>query len=103
VQAAGRILEQSAGVNMNTWLVGNQPIGHAKLPYSAELVKINEEGHVEKGDMIFFMKGRIMAGQADITQNRLGVADFSWLAREEIQPLVSTEYWKAVERMLPER
>ena len=88
---------------MNTWLVGNHPIGHAKLPYSEELVKVNEAGHMEKGDMVFFMKGRIMAGQADIKQNSLGVKDFSWLAREEIRPLVSAEYWKAIERMLPER
>jgi large subunit ribosomal protein L46 len=103
VQAAGRILEQSAGVNMNTWLVGNHPIGHAKLPYSEDLVKMNDAGHMEKGDMVFFMKGRIMAGQADIKKNSLGVKDFSWLAREEIRPLVSAEYWKAIERMLPER
>jgi large subunit ribosomal protein L46 len=88
---------------MNTWMIGNHPIGHAKMPYSEELVKVNEAGHMEKGDMIFFMKGRIMAGQADITQNVLGVKDFSWLAREEMQPLVGPECWKAIERMLPER
>jgi large subunit ribosomal protein L46 len=103
MQAAARILEASAGVNMNTWLVGNHPIGHAKLPYSEDLVRANEAGHVEMGDMIFFMKGRIMAGQADITQSSLGLDDFSWLAREEIEPLVSAEYWAAVERMLPAR
>lgn len=88
---------------MNTWMIGNHPIGHAKIPYSDDLVKINEGGHMEKGDMTFFMKGRIMAGQADLTGNELGVQDFGWLAREEIQPLVSADYWKATERMLPER
>jgi large subunit ribosomal protein L46 len=88
---------------MNTWIVGNHPIGHLKIPYSEELAKMNERGHIEKGELVFFMKGRIMAGQADVERNELGVKDFSWLVREEIQRLVSPSYWKAIERMLPER
>ena len=51
----------------------------------------------------FFMKGRIMAGQADITANELGVEDFKWLAKEEVQKEVSPQYWANVKNMLVEQ
>jgi large subunit ribosomal protein L46 len=88
---------------MNTWIVGNHPTGHFKRPYSDEQVKTNDRGHVLKGDMVFFMKGRIMAGQANLTDNLLGAKDFKWLTKEEIHPIVHQKYWKAIQDMLPER
>ena len=33
LQAAERILVQSCGINMNTWLVGNHPVGHYVFTY----------------------------------------------------------------------
>lgn len=51
----------------------------------------------------FFMKARIMAGQANITDNKLEVADFRWLAKEEIEKVVTPNYWSAVQDMLAER
>ena len=34
MKAAERILVQTGGVNMNTWVVGNAPVGHHQLLYS---------------------------------------------------------------------
>lgn len=46
------------------------------------------------------MKARIMAGQADIKSNELGVEDFKWLAKEEVQKEVSPRYWADIKNML---
>jgi large subunit ribosomal protein L46 len=88
---------------MNMWIVGNQPIGHFKRPYSSDAVKANDKGHPAVGDMTFFMKGRIMAGQANLSNNKLGAKDFRWLSKDEIQLLVHPKYWKAIHDMLPDR
>jgi large subunit ribosomal protein L46 len=103
IQAASRILEQAAGVDMNSWIVGNHPVGHFKLPYSEQQVKLNDQGHHQGGDIVFFMKGRILAGQANLIQNSLGAKDFKWLTKEEIQPIVRPKYWKSIQDVLPER
>jgi large subunit ribosomal protein L46 len=55
------------------------------------------------GEKTFFMKARIMAGQADITANELGVEDFKWLAKEEVQKEVSPPYWAHIKNMLVEQ
>lgn len=77
-QAAERVLVQTAGVNMNTWIVGHAPVGVYKSTSEVE------EGSSEK---TFFMKGRIMAGQADLEGNLMGAEDWKWLTREELQRL----------------
>ncbi|GAB7339795.1 hypothetical protein MBLNU457_6344t1 [Dothideomycetes sp. NU457] len=100
--AAERILVQSAGVNMNTWVVGNAPIGH----YVFELPKtrVDEANKVEYlGEKVFFMKARIMAGQADMSKNLFGDQEMQWLTKEEIEKLVTPRYWASVRNMLTER
>ena len=93
---------QAAGVNMNTWIVGNAPVGHHNTNYPQPV--INEEKKVEQlGEKTFFMKARIMAGQANLKDNKLGLADFRWLAKEEIQKEVHPQYFNAVRNMLVER
>lgn len=57
----------------------------------------------EYGKKVFFMKGRIMAGQADLTKNEYGDLDFQWLAKEEVQDKVGEKYWSDVKNMLTER
>lgn len=101
MQAAERILVQSGGVNMNTWVVGNAPIGHISQDHEA--IRKTEQGSNELGLRTFFMKARIMAGQADLKQNKLGLKDFQWLVREEVEKLVKPEYWKSIRNMLAER
>jgi large subunit ribosomal protein L46 len=100
-QSAIRILEQSAGVNMNTWVVGNIPIGHDQRNYREALTTAS--GLNEVGMKTFFMKARIMAGQANLQDNRFGLKDFKWLVKEEIQKEVPGAYWSSVKNMLTER
>ncbi|KAH0536819.1 hypothetical protein FGG08_006352 [Glutinoglossum americanum] len=100
-EAAERILIQSGGVNMNTWVVGNVPIGHYHFDYPNPLPI--KDGVRESGEKTFFMKARIMAGQADLKKNELGLVDFKWLAKEEIEKAVGPRYWKSLKSMLAEQ
>ncbi|KAI9718302.1 MAG: 54S ribosomal protein L17 mitochondrial [Chrysothrix sp. TS-e1954] len=101
-QAAERCLVQAAGSNMNTWVIGHNPVGHYATHLPAP-VQDAERDTVELGQKDFFMKGRIMAGQANLADNKLGLTEFRWLAREEIQKLVTPRYWSMTEAMLGER
>ncbi|CAD0041179.1 unnamed protein product [Aureobasidium pullulans] len=97
-----RILVQAGGINMNTWVVGNAPIGH----YSGNFKKTitNSEKNVEEvGERTFFMKARIMAGQADLKANAYGDKEFKWLSSEEIQKTVTPKYWSSIANMLAGR
>ena len=87
---------------MNTWVVGNIPIGHQVYKYSQGIVNERKES-VLHGEKIFFMKARILAGQANLKDNQLGLEDFQWLAKEEIQKLLDPRNWNAVRNILPER
>jgi len=100
-QAAERILVQSAGVNMNTWIVGNSPVGFLQHKHPKAIT--NLQGMTQLGEKTFFMKARIMAGQANVNQNKLNVKDFRWLAKEEIEKTVSERYWASIRNMLPEK
>ena len=86
---------------MNTWVVGNVPIGHYHFDYPKP--HLIEGGVKELGEKTFFMKARIMAGQADLQKNELGLVDFKWLAKEEIEKTVSPKYWKSLRNMLAEQ
>lgn len=57
----------------------------------------------EYGEKVFFMKARIMAGQADLSKNEYGDQEFKWLAKEEVQDVVTQAYWSSVKNMLTER
>jgi large subunit ribosomal protein L46 len=100
-QAANRILTQSGGVNMNTWVVGHVPIGHHQINY--QQAKQTPAGLSEQGAKTFFMKARIMAGQLNLKENKLGLQDFKWLAKDELQTTVDKDYWRQVKNMLAER
>jgi large subunit ribosomal protein L46 len=87
---------------MNTWMVGRAPIGHSILPYADRQIK-EEEGYRTLGHKTFFMKARILAGQANIKDNAYGVQDFQWLSKDEIEKLVPKRYWYDICKMIPER
>lgn len=55
------------------------------------------------GEKVFFMKARIMAGQAKVEGAALGYTDFKWLAKDEIEQSVEEAYWSAIKNMLVER
>ncbi|PVH74188.1 hypothetical protein DL98DRAFT_500111 [Cadophora sp. DSE1049] len=104
-QAAERILVQTAGVNMNTWIIGHVPIGHHVVPptYTKTTPETPTSQLQYPGSKTFFMKGRIMAGQADLAANAFGLTDFKWLTKEEVKKHVSTRYWSYVQNMLADR
>jgi large subunit ribosomal protein L46 len=101
-QAAERIIVQAGGINMNTWVVGNAPIGHHFGQFKKTIVN-TEKGVEELGERVFFMKARIMAGQANLKANTFGDSEFKWLSSEEIQPLVTPKYWSSIGNMLAGR
>ena len=86
---------------MNTWVVGNAPVGHYKFDFPRHLQ--NMEDVTDIGEKTFFMKARIMAGQANISNNKLGLSDFKWLAKEEVEALVSRLYWHAIQHIQSRR
>jgi len=84
---------------MNTWIVGRVPVAHHVLR-----PVFKEDGSLQKrGDKIFFLKGRIMAGQADLKDNPFGYIDFKWLAKEELAEVLSPEYYHSVRNMMADR
>ncbi|KAL9104968.1 MAG: hypothetical protein Q9163_000140 [Psora crenata] len=100
--AAERIIVQSGGVNMNTWVVGNMPIGHQVFNYPQS--KSNRDQAAETmGEKTFYMKARMMAGQANLTNNKLGLEDFQWLVKEEMQKALHPRDFAAVKNILADR
>ncbi|KAJ4268566.1 hypothetical protein NW762_002630 [Fusarium torreyae] len=98
-ESAKRVLDQAAGVNMNTWIVGRVPVAHV-----VTRPKVKADGIVEKkGEKTFFIKGRIMAGQADLEGNPFGYTDYKWLTREELQKELPSEYFRGVRNMMADR
>lgn len=114
MQAAERILHQSCGANMNTWIIGNHPIGHYHFQFPKPALTTTNPSHLvststeafeqeEYGEKVFFMKSRIMAGQADLSKNEYGDQEFQWLAKEEVAEKVAPKYWSSIRNMLTER
>jgi len=95
-----RALEESCGVNMNTWFVGNVPIGHYRYRFPSRAFTPTEGEANCLGKKVFFMKARIMAGQAVLENNKRGLVDFQWLTREEIEQTTTQDYWHAMKDLL---
>lgn len=88
---------------MNTWVVGKVPVGHYVQPPQYSSGEGEAQQLVAPGEKQFFLKGRIMAGQANITGNAMGVRDFKWLTKEEVGKHVKPSYFAAVRNMLADR
>ncbi|RKF79950.1 54S ribosomal protein L17, mitochondrial [Golovinomyces cichoracearum] len=99
--AAQRVLDQSCGIDMNTWLVGHVPIAH--YIHSSPDLTVENQQVATKGIAIFFMKGRIMAGQADLSKNKFNLDDYRWLTKNEIEQLLPSALFKSVSNSLHER
>ncbi|KAI1132925.1 39S mitochondrial ribosomal protein L46-domain-containing protein [Nemania abortiva] len=98
-ETAARALQLAAGVNMNTWMVGRVPVAHlVKQPMFNEDTSLKQ-----RGEKIFFHKGRIMAGQADLKDNKMGLKDFNWLTKEELKTKLDWDYFHAVRNMMVDR
>jgi large subunit ribosomal protein L46 len=94
---------------MNTWFVGNVPIGHHKYNYPSPVAPDPKLPHEKQepvpilGREIFFMKARILAGQVDLTNNKHGFNDFAWVTKEELKKVVGKEYYISNMNMLASR
>ncbi|KZL80368.1 nudix domain-containing protein [Colletotrichum incanum] len=98
-EAAQRILDETAGVNMNTWMVGRVPVAaYVKKPATTK-----DDATAAKGQKTFFLKGRIMAGQADLSANKHQYKEFKWLTREELREVLEPEYYRSVRNMMADR
>lgn len=98
-ETAARVLEAAAGVNMNTWLVGRVPVAHIVTQ-----PEFNEDSSIkQRGEKVFFLKGRIMAGQANLKGNKLGLEDFNWLTKEELKKRLPYEYFHPLRNMMADR
>ncbi|KAL8882808.1 MAG: hypothetical protein Q9198_000254 [Flavoplaca austrocitrina] len=100
--AAERIIVQAGGLNMNTWVIGNIPLGHYIYNFGTAM-EAQDQSEELRGEKFFFMKGRIMAGQANLADNKLGLTDFQWLAKDEIQKTLTPRDWNGVKNILSER
>ena len=95
-----RALDESCGVNMNTWFVGNVPIGHYQYRFPTWFKDRAESEANYLGKKVFFMKARIMAGQANLGSNKRDLVDFQWLTKEEIKQATEQDYWAAIKHLL---
>jgi large subunit ribosomal protein L46 len=84
---------------MNTWVVGHVPVG-----YYIQEPRAHPETSVKRpAEKTFFMKARIMAGQANIKDNVFGLTDFKWLTKLELQEHVGARYFSFIKNMLADR
>ena len=81
---------------MNTWIVGRVPVAH----FVNKSVRDTDGKLKQRGQKTFFLKGRIMAGQADLKDNKLGYTDFKWLTREELQKVLPENVFHGVKNMM---
>lgn len=85
-------LLKTFGPNMNTWLVGRQPIA-----VQDDLVHITQSNLPSK---TFYFKARILGGRPRV-EDAEQIADLAWLTKEEIRDRVDNRYWNDVDKLLP--
>ncbi|EEY22791.1 50S ribosomal subunit L30 [Verticillium alfalfae VaMs.102] len=96
---AKRVMDKTAGLDMNTWMVGRVPVAHHVVRPA-----LGEDGSLQKrGEKTFFLKARIMAGQANLEGNPFGYTEFKWLTAEELKASVDEKYYHSVRNMLADR
>ncbi|KAI8818519.1 uncharacterized protein EV422DRAFT_551194 [Fimicolochytrium jonesii] len=83
-EGAARHLRTEVGKDLETWVVGNTPVG------------------VWKGDKekVFYMKAHILSGK--ISANPKLVEDHAWATKQELKEYLSPDYYQSVQRMLAE-
>ncbi|KAM0334331.1 hypothetical protein ACHAQA_001356 [Verticillium albo-atrum] len=98
-ETAKRVMDKTAGVDMNTWMVGRVPVAHHVVRPA-----LKEDGSLEtRGEKTFFLKARIMAGQANLAGNPFGYTEFKWVTAAELKEAVDEKYYHSVRNMLADR
>ena len=88
---------------MNTWIIGHVPIGHHILKPRYTYSPDSTPSLAKQGEKTFFMKARILAGQADLKDNLFGLSEFKWLTKEEVGKHVASRYFSWVKNMMADR
>lgn len=88
---------------MNTWIVGRHPVAyqHWEPTYQDDETAEGGRSLKRRGGNVFFLKGRIMAGQADLTDNGFDFVDFKWLTKDELKEQLQPALYQSVETALP--
>ena len=73
------------------------PVAHQLYDYA------QKSAAQAKGEKIFYMKARIVAGQVDLDANQLGLTDFRWVTKEELQELLRPRDFAAIRNILAAR
>ncbi|KAF2725999.1 hypothetical protein K431DRAFT_309008 [Polychaeton citri CBS 116435] len=112
-EATSRIIAAALGPNIHTWTVANHPVAYYGSSFKApDMTKVPKHPDIkhsvsleleEYGEKVFFMKGRVMAGQVDLKENQYGNREWAWLSKDEVQEKVTEEYWRAIRNSLAER
>jgi large subunit ribosomal protein L46 len=84
---------------MNTWIVGRVPVAHL----ITKPVFKEDSSLQRRGEKVFFLKGRIMAGQADLSKNTQGLTDFKWVTKDGLKEILPEEYYHGVRNMMADR
>lgn len=87
-------MEWAAGVDMNTWIVGRVPVAHLVRDVTPT------EKEAFTSEKTFLIKGRIMAGQANLKDNTLGVSEFQWLTKDELAVQLPKNYYAGVKNAI---
>lgn len=74
-----------------------------QIPINPLVRTSKAEQREEFGEKVFFMKARIMAGQADVSSDTSRYQEFRWLTKEEIETVVAADYWRSAKNMLVAR
>ena len=98
LQAAERIILQTGGVNLNTWIVGTMPVAHQIFKFKKAPAA---SGPI--GEKTFYMKARMIAGQVNLDSNHFGFNDFQWVTQHEMQKTLRPRDFAAVKDILAER
>lgn len=85
---------------MNTWFVGRHPVAYEHWDPVFKGDKDNKE-IAKRGLDVFYLRARIMAGQADLTNNEANTDAFKWLTREELQEHIHPTTFSVVEQTMP--
>lgn len=98
---------------MNTWFVGNHPVGHfVDVPNNNTSEQNTSSTSLMDATKTFYMKARILAGQAKVSkanetansgEDADEIEDFKWLSKDEIEKTVDRDYWLKVRNMLVEQ
>lgn len=95
-QAALRELAEECGSDIQVEL-DPKTIGHYEYSFPEDFVRHHGEFF---GAKVVFFKAKYISGEVQVDGKEL--IGFEWLENKEIQTKVSTDYWQAINKFLPE-